>query len=283
MHHQACNATTDQAVLTSPKPVLWAVGILLGGLASVFAPQSAQAQTQTQTSTPSQTACNPQASQDVFQKLPKAARTNGAFAKALEAYTDAVLLPHLQAKLPECQNNVAWLVQAGQTLMAAQQYLLASDYLERAIMLEPANQGAKLDYALALAGSEQPDAALSLVQGLMQEPDMPAHLQASIQTLMAKLRQASAQSTSDFLAANQSAHKFYAGLKLGRDSNLLGAPNLSELSLNFSGTPFSLPLDSSYLSQPGNYSRADAGWRSEERRVGKECVSTCRSRWSPYH
>src|SRR3546814_17783666 len=23
--------------------------------------------------------------------------------------------------------------------------------------------------------------------------------------------------------------------------------------------------------------------RSEERREGKECVSTCRSRWSPYH
>src|SRR3546814_1858831 len=35
--------------------------------------------------------------------------------------------------------------------------------------------------------------------------------------------------------------------------------------------------------------RSDAGrpgtrkTRSEERRVGKECVSTCRSRWSPYH
>src|SRR3546814_14528011 len=28
---------------------------------------------------------------------------------------------------------------------------------------------------------------------------------------------------------------------------------------------------------------APGGWRSEERRVGKECVSTCRSRWSPYH
>src|SRR3546814_12418289 len=26
-----------------------------------------------------------------------------------------------------------------------------------------------------------------------------------------------------------------------------------------------------------------ASMRSEERRVGKECVSTCRSRWSPYH
>src|SRR3546814_8996101 len=31
--------------------------------------------------------------------------------------------------------------------------------------------------------------------------------------------------------------------------------------------------------------RAQSGGsaRSEERRVGKECVSTCRSRWSPYH
>src|SRR3546814_17525245 len=26
-----------------------------------------------------------------------------------------------------------------------------------------------------------------------------------------------------------------------------------------------------------------AALRSEERRVGKECVRTCRSRWSPYH
>src|SRR3546814_5731965 len=28
---------------------------------------------------------------------------------------------------------------------------------------------------------------------------------------------------------------------------------------------------------------ARAPGRSAERRVGKECVSTCRSRWSPYH
>src|SRR3546814_1613432 len=29
--------------------------------------------------------------------------------------------------------------------------------------------------------------------------------------------------------------------------------------------------------------RSRSSDRSEERRVGKECVSTCRSRWSPYH
>ena len=31
------------------------------------------------------------------------------------------------------------------------------------------------------------------------------------------------------------------------------------------------------------YPAAEAAKRSEERRVGKECASMCRSRWSPYH
>ena len=31
------------------------------------------------------------------------------------------------------------------------------------------------------------------------------------------------------------------------------------------------------------FKELDRVLRSEERRVGKECVSTCRSRWSPYH
>ena len=40
---------------------------------------------------------------------------------------------------------------------------------------------------------------------------------------------------------------------------------------------------------PGYFSLDDWGYasligdRSEERRVGKECLRLCRSRWSPYH
>src|SRR3546814_14032568 len=62
----------------------------------------------------------------------------------------------------------------------------------------------------------------------------------------------------------------------------------------------SLPVDINWMqlsSDPQSFWYSDsgipAGWhterwatpfsRSEERRVGKECVSTCRSRWSPYH
>src|SRR3546814_8653723 len=37
------------------------------------------------------------------------------------------------------------------------------------------------------------------------------------------------------------------------------------------------------LAQRGQITQAVVYDRSEERRVGKECVSTCRSRWSPYH
>src|SRR3546814_12818831 len=33
----------------------------------------------------------------------------------------------------------------------------------------------------------------------------------------------------------------------------------------------------------GTLFEREAVVRSEERRVGKECVRTCRSRWSPYH
>src|SRR3546814_1102963 len=42
----------------------------------------------------------------------------------------------------------------------------------------------------------------------------------------------------------------------------------------FSGHGFEYALDRTHVGTTGG--------RSEERRVGKECVSTCRSRWSPY-
>src|SRR3546814_14575326 len=42
-----------------------------------------------------------------------------------------------------------------------------------------------------------------------------------------------------------------------------------------------------YFGGINHYARANTFFekffRSEARRVGKECVSTCRSRWSPYH
>src|SRR3546814_6361834 len=54
-----------------------------------------------------------------------------------------------------------------------------------------------------------------------------------------------------------------------------------------------LTMNSHRIHYDRRYAMAEEGYpdlvvqgplqRSEERRVGKECVSTCRSRWSPYH
>src|SRR3546814_12584902 len=44
------------------------------------------------------------------------------------------------------------------------------------------------------------------------------------------------------------------------------------------------PFSHGIADEPVHFRRADEPHlRSEERRVGKECVSTCRSRWSPDH
>src|SRR3546814_19975462 len=51
----------------------------------------------------------------------------------------------------------------------------------------------------------------------------------------------------------------------------------------------SVHADYAYISRRAAYQNTAADQatqnvkRSEERRVGTECVSTCRSRWSPYH
>src|SRR3546814_10393741 len=45
--------------------------------------------------------------------------------------------------------------------------------------------------------------------------------------------------------------------------------------------PAFLSLSAGYFDIIDNEHSGASFWRSEERRVGKECVSTCRSRWSP--
>src|SRR3546814_1026923 len=88
--------------------------------------------------------------------------------------------------------------------------------------------------------------------------------------------------SSDLLAANQAQRlaRYLAALR-----QINGAP------------PLTLGLQNGSVPEAWKYADPEA-WeptgrtgeylfpffmRSEERRVGKECVSTCRSRWSPYH
>ena len=53
--------------------------------------------------------------------------------------------------------------------------------------------------------------------------------------------------------------------------------NLSAVAISISGVAVR------FLSLDGTYEGTYTTGRSEERRVGKECLHQCRSRWSPYH
>src|SRR3546814_19299647 len=60
---------------------------------------------------------------------------------------------------------------------------------------------------------------------------------------------------------------------------------LSDVAFTIAGVPTDIARTLNYkgmmFSDVPNLSSSFG--RSEERRVGKACVSTCRSRWSPYH
>src|SRR3546814_19739577 len=60
-----------------------------------------------------------------------------------------------------------------------------------------------------------------------------------------------------------------------------GDIRLRDESRYYSGNNSNEIVDFSRLNDRGPYDVNPN--RSEERRVGKECVSTCRSRWPPYH
>src|SRR3546814_15511607 len=71
-----------------------------------------------------------------------------------------------------------------------------------------------------------------------------------------------------------------AGVKLDQKAPIATVDELPGYDAIIFGTPTRF---GNMASQMRNFLDQTGGLRSEERRVGKECVSTCRSRWSPEH
>lgn len=162
------------------------------------------------------------------------------------------VLPQELLKRSQCQQDSAWLAWVGWALNQGGRYTEAVDYLERSLMLEPRPLRVQMDYAIALAGSGDGMASIQLMQSLLQEPLLPAPLRATL-----------AREVARWSAPDQPqgwSHKGYVAAKLGHDTNLLGTPDLSSLSLTIQGQIVQLPLDASYARQPGNYARTDLGW-----------------------
>src|SRR3546814_2567403 len=66
-------------------------------------------------------------------------------------------------------------------------------------------------------------------------------------------------------------------------ANILGTYNVFDAARRHGAGPIVYASSNHAIGFYTRDDRLDADVRSEERRVGKACVSTCRSRWSPNH
>ena len=186
---------------------------------------------------------------------------------------DDATLDALLGQLTECQRDPAWLSGVGHLMNSHGRFQEAGDHLERALMLAPDMKDAQLDYAIALAGSGEEAAARQLVAQLLADPAMPPHLRAALQRQQAT-----------WAAATDWHHRVLLNARVGRDSNLLGSPNLSSLTLTFPGQSVELPLDATYQAQPGLYTRLDVQFELRRDTPGDghwESFVGLRSRTSP--
>ena len=117
----------------------------------------------------------------------------------------------------------------------------ASESLERALLIEPENGAAQMDYAQALYLQGQLFAALEINDALLTRTDLPKNLQAIIEQ-----RQQSWQA----LTTERSAQ---LDILAGYDNNLNGAPGPSQLTLTLSGEPIVLVLNEDFRPKSGPY------------------------------
>jgi hypothetical protein len=170
-------------------------------------------------------------------------------------------LPQWQAAVPACQYQPQWLASLGNVLNQLGRYREAADHLERALLLDADLLDAQIDYAIALAGVGDTLSAQGVLSSLLSASELPTPLRASLQQQQAAL--ANGQTLSQSTVRWQT--RAQLGLLVGRDSNLLGAPNLGSLALTLGDITQVLPLESSYLAKAGSYSRTEAALHARRR------------------
>lgn len=178
-------------------------------------------------------------------------------AQALQATTAQQLeqvLPTELQKLSDCQYDSQWLAWAGWSLNQLARYGEAAEYLERSLMLQPDVLRVQMDYAIALAGSGDGLASIQLMQALLQEPHLPDMLRTAL------VREIARWGT----PPPGWQQRWQLATRVGYDSNLLGSPDISMLTITSQGQHVQLPLDNSYRRQPGNYARTDLSWSANQ-------------------
>lgn len=159
------------------------------------------------------------------------------------------LYNQLEPLLPRCLRDSDYFALLGAAQMNTGRLSEALESLERALLIEPRNGGAQIDYAEALYRQGQLFSALELNQQIMRRDDVPEHLA----SLLSQRQQAWRGMTRQW--------GYQADILTGYDNNLNGAPSPSQITLTLSGENVVLPLNPDFQSVEGPFMNLRLGGR----------------------
>jgi tetratricopeptide (TPR) repeat protein len=150
-------------------------------------------------------------------------------------------LAELQSR---CLRSSEYYALLGAAQLNSGQLDVASESLERALLLDPKNGSAQIDYAEALFAAGQLFPALQLNETILGREDLPAELRETLTQREADWRK------------NTKQHILQLDLQAGYDNNLNSAPGADQITLTLSGEPVLLSLNTDLQPQEGAFTNA---------------------------
>ena len=156
---------------------------------------------------------------------------------------ESQLLPLLE----ECSENSEYFSLLGTVQLRSGDFFAALENLERALLLNPDNGSALVDYAEVLFQQGQVSSAVEINAQLLSREDLPADLVQAIADRQRRWRSLLSETSS------------ILGVSVGYDNNLNSAPMGRQLALTLSGQSVVLDVSPEFLAAGGTYANLAAG------------------------
>lgn len=153
----------------------------------------------------------------------------------------AAVIQRLAPLMRECLQSSEYFALVGAAQLNAGRLANAVEALERALLLQPENGAAQIDYAQALFEQGQLYSALALNEQILARDDLPADLQPMLQARQRRWQSLTRQTS------------FQADFMAGYDNNLNGAPDPAQVTLTLSGESILLNLNEDFRPVSGPY------------------------------
>ena len=159
----------------------------------------------------------------------------------------AALVEALDEILEQCYADTEYFALVGAAHLGLGDLLRALESLERALLLDPRNGSAAVDFAEVLYRQGQLISAIEINSQLLSRTDLPNDLREAIFVRQSRWQRETSQRSFSF------------GTSLGYDNNLNSAPIADRLALTLSGNPVFLDVSSDFRTAGASYARVTGG------------------------